>query len=176
MSYKFTKSQYFRPQKIILIEKNMPTFSLIVKENILSIIPLLKILYPEVNEEVLALRLNEMILQGYQCLGIYENNNLIGTSGLWIKTKYYVGKHIEPDNVIVLPEYRNKGIGTSLMNWIYEYGRAQGCVASELNCYVSNDRGIKFWHGQGFNIIGCRFQKLFNGSKSTNRKKVKIMK
>jgi ribosomal protein S18 acetylase RimI-like enzyme len=141
----------------------MYTFSLINKENIHSIIPLLKILDKNTSEAVLSSRLNEMLLQGYECVGIYEKNKLIGTSGIWIKTKYYIGKHIEPDNVIILPEYRNKGIGESLMKWIYDYGQQQGCVGSELNCYVSNDKGIKFWFNQDFKIIGFRFQKLFNG-------------
>jgi len=140
----------------------MFTFSLIKKENIHSIIPLLKILDKNTSEEVLISRLNEMLIQGYQCVGIYEDNKLIGTSGLWILTKYYIGKHIEPDNVIILPEYRNKGIGDLLMKWIYEYGQKQGCVGLELNCYISNNKGIKFWHNQDFKIIGFRFQKLFN--------------
>lgn len=140
----------------------MYTFSLITKENIHSIIPLLKILDKTTSETLLISRLNEMLLQGYECVGIYENDKLIGTSGIWIRTKYYIGKHIEPDNVIILPEYRNQGIGESLMKWIYEYGQKQGCVGSELNCYTSNDKGIKFWLNQDFKIIGFRFQKLFS--------------
>lgn len=140
----------------------MYTFSLITKENIHSIIPLLKILDKNTSETLLISRLNEMLLQGYECVGIYENDKLIGTSGIWIRTKYYIGKHIEPDNVIILPEYRNQGIGEALMKWIYDYGQKQGCVGSELNCYISNDKGIKFWHNQDFKIIGFRFQKLFN--------------
>jgi len=27
----------------------------------------------------------------------------------------YVGKHIEPENIVVLPEYRLKGLGKKLM-------------------------------------------------------------
>ena len=139
----------------------MYTFSIISKENINSIIPLLKILDNNMDENVLIVRLNEMLIQGYQCVGIYDNNKLIGTSGIWIRTKYYIGKHIEPDNVIILPAYRNKGIGELLMKWIYDYGQQQECVGSELNCYISNEKGIKFWLNQDFKIIGFRFQKLF---------------
>ncbi|EQD69526.1 GCN5-related N-acetyltransferase, partial [mine drainage metagenome] len=39
--------------------------------------------------------------QGYQCAGLYDDGRLIGICGLWILTKYYVGKHIEPDNVVI---------------------------------------------------------------------------
>lgn len=137
----------------------MYNYNLIPKENIYSIIPLLSILNPSINQDILKQRLDEMITQGYECVGVYDNENLIGTSGMWILTKYYVGKHIEPDNVVIHPDYRNKGIGVELMNWIYNYGISKGCEASELNCYVGNDKGHKFWFKEGYKIVAFHFQK-----------------
>jgi GNAT superfamily N-acetyltransferase len=137
----------------------MYDFSLIPKDKLYTVIPLLKILNPNIEDETLKSRLDEMLLQGYECVGIFDNNKLIGISGLWIMTKYYVGKHIEPDNVVIDPEYRNKGIGELLMKWIYEYGRSKGCVASELNCYVSNEKGNKFWFNEDYKIIAFHYQK-----------------
>jgi GNAT superfamily N-acetyltransferase len=137
----------------------MYDFSLIPKDKLYTVIPLLKILNPNIEDETLKSRLDEMLLQGYECVGIFDNNKLIGISGLWIITKYYIGKHIEPDNVVIDPEYRNKGIGELLMKWIYEYGRSKGCVASELNCYVSNEKGNKFWFNEDYKIIAFHYQK-----------------
>ena len=137
----------------------MYIFSLIPKDKIYSIIPLLKTLNEDIQDETLQGRLDEMLLQGYECVGVYNGNKLIGISGLWIITKYYVGKHIEPDNVVIDPEYRDKGIGELLMKWIYKYGRSKGCIASELNCYVSNAKGHKFWFNEGYKILGFHFQK-----------------
>ena len=54
----------------------MYTFSLITKENIYSIIPLLQILDKNTSELLLISRLDEMLLQGYECVGIYEKNKL----------------------------------------------------------------------------------------------------
>src|SRR5919202_2478979 len=120
----------------------MYTIQLIPKEEIHCIIPFLQLLHPALEQETLQTRLDEMLTRDYHCVGVYDAENLIGISGLWILTKYYVGRHIEPDNVIILPDYQNKGIGNLMMNWIYEYGKTQGCVASELNCYVSNEKGL----------------------------------
>ena len=139
----------------------MYTFSLIPKEKIYCIIPLLKVLNPTIDDETLKSRLDEMLLQGYECVGVYYAGKLIGISGLWIITKYYIGKHIEPDNVIIDPQYRNKGIGELLMKWIYEYGKSKGCVASELNCYVSNEKGQKFWLKEDYKVVGLHYQKFF---------------
>jgi GNAT superfamily N-acetyltransferase len=88
-------------------------------------------------------------------------DQLIGMSGLWLLNKYYVGKHIEPDNVMVLPEYRGNGIGEQLLEWITAYGKAQGCIASELNCYVNNSEGLKFWLNNGYKVLGFHCQKKF---------------
>jgi len=140
----------------------MLRFELIKKENINSIVPLLKVLAPKMEETLLNERLADMVQNhNYECVGVYMGDQLIGMSGLWILNKYYVGKHIEPDNVVILPEYRGSGIGEQLLEWITEYGRAQGCIASELNCYVNNSEGLKFWLNNGYKVLGFHCQKKF---------------
>ena len=132
---------------------------LIAADQIFSIIPLLHSLNPVISESVLRQRLSEMIGQGYRCAGMYSSDNLIGICGLWIITKYYVGKHIEPDNVVILESYRTKGLGKQLMAWVYDYAKSQGCIASELNCYVTNEKGQAFWEKEGYKKIGYHYQR-----------------
>lgn len=136
-------------------------FELLPREQISDIIPLLQILDDRITGDVLSERLNEMFDKGYICLGVFDEDKLIGISGLWILTKYYVGRHIEPDDVVILPEYRGYGIGEKMMEWIYNFAKEQGCIASELNCYVGNSAGQKFWANEGYRIIGFHYQKKF---------------
>jgi len=137
----------------------MYAFQLIPKENLDCIIPFWQILNDKIEVGTLHERLEEMKQQSYECVGVYDGDKLIGISGLWIMTKYYIGKHIEPDNVLILPAYQGKGIGEKLMEWIFAYGRSKGCVASELNCYVTNSAGQKFWANQGYRIVGFHYQR-----------------
>lgn len=140
----------------------MVRIELIPKENIKSIIPLLKVLAPKMEKALLNERIEEMTQNHqYECVGVYKDEQLIGISGLWILNKYYVGKHIEPDNVVILPEYRGKGIGEQLLQWITDYGQQKGCIASELNCYVNNSEGLKFWLNNGYKVLGFHCQKKF---------------
>jgi GNAT superfamily N-acetyltransferase len=132
---------------------------LITNDQIFSIIPLLQALNPTISEPVLRERLIDMVDQGYQCAGVYSDDKLIGICGLWILTKYYVGKHIEPDNVLILEEFRSKGLGKRLMAWVYDYAKSQGCIASELNCYVTNEKGQLFWENEGYKRIGYHYQR-----------------
>lgn len=105
-----------------------------------------------------------MAAQSYQCAGCYLDGQLIGICGFWMMTKFYVGKHIEPDNVFILPEYRRLGYGRQLLEWVYAYGKEQGCIASELNCYISNETGNAFWEQEGFVKIGYHYQKPLDSS------------
>jgi GNAT superfamily N-acetyltransferase len=100
-----------------------------------------------------------MIETGYECVGVFDEETLVGICGIWTLTKIYVGRHIEPDNVIISPEYRSRQLGQQLMEWVESYARSKGCVASELNCYVSNDAGNKFWQQQGYKVLGLHYQK-----------------
>ncbi|MHB8370851.1 MAG: GNAT family N-acetyltransferase [Leptospirales bacterium] len=138
--------------------KDKMTIRMIPFEDLSSIIPLLQSLNDSIPETLLRERLLEMAGQGYQCAGLYDGDRLIGICGLWILTKYYVGKHIEPDNVVILEEYRSRGLGKRLLAWVYEYARSQGCIASELNCYLSNQRGNAFWEHEGYRKIAWHYQ------------------
>jgi len=140
----------------------MISFKLLTESNKMDIIPFLQMLNQKIAEDILESRLIEMFSQGYKCVGIFDGEKMIGISGLWIMTKYYVGKHVEPDNVIIDPGYRGSGIGEALMQWIYEYAISQNCIASELNCYVSNHGGQKFWINQGYSVIGFHYQKMLS--------------
>ncbi len=130
-------------------------------EDLDVIIPLLTRLNPSIGRPILKRRLDAMRVQGYQCVGLYEDGRLIGISGLWILVKYYVGKHIELDNVYILPEYQGKGVGTLLVESIVGYAKAIGCKASELNCYLGNAPGQKFWERQGYQKVAYHYKKKF---------------
>ena len=136
-------------------------FEVLPKTQVNGIVTVLRVLNEQLSEDVLKERLNEMFDRGFICLGVFDAEKLIGVSGLWILNKIYVGRHIELDDVVILPEYRSKGIGKQMMQWIYQFAKDQGCVASELNCYVTNSAGQKFWANEGYRVIGFHYQKKF---------------
>ncbi|MCM4152499.1 N-acetyltransferase [Arenibacter sp. N53] len=133
----------------------------IPKENINDILPLVQMLNNDkFPVEILKKRLQDMLRDGYQCLGVYDKEELIGICGVWVLNKLYVGKHIEPDNVFVLPEYRSSGVGKLMMEWVFNYAVEIGCDASEVNCYIKNEKGIQFWDNLGYKAIGYHMQKV----------------
>lgn len=134
---------------------------LIPTENILTIIPLLKLLNTATPEEILKKRVLEMSKQHYKCVGMYINEELIGISGLWFLTRHYSGKTIEPDHVVINNANRNKGLGKKLINWIHNYAQSIGYEASELNTYIHNVPSHRFYEKEGYSRLGFHYLKIF---------------
>ncbi len=132
---------------------------IISKEDILSIIPLLKHINNYTEETVLKARVLEMCEQHYKCIGVYMNQELIGIAGLWFLTRHYAGRMIEPDHVIIKETYRNKGIGNKLFDWIHTYAKAHNYEAIELNTFIENMKSHKFYENQGYKKLGLHFVK-----------------
>ncbi|KAF3978564.1 MAG: GNAT family N-acetyltransferase [Methylococcales symbiont of Iophon sp. n. MRB-2018] len=134
-------------------------FKLIDKTGIEVILPFLKKLDSSIPDIVLKTRLSEMVENGYECVGIYKGDELIGICGIWTLVKYYIGKHIEPDNVYIQPKHRNLGIGSQLNTWLKNFALSRGCEAVELNCYIKNEEGMRFWEANEYLPIGMHYQK-----------------
>lgn len=128
-----------------------------------SIIPLvIQLNKGKLPVEVLKTRLQEMLaMGGYQCIGVYDNDKLIGCCGFWILNKLYAGKHVEPDNVFVEENHRSAGVGELMLNWLFNYAKSIDCIGAEVNCYAHNVKGIKFWESQGFEALGYHMIKKF---------------
>lgn len=130
-------------------------------DSIQIIIPLLKTINTNTSDEILHIRLNEMVKQQYKCIGLFHENVLVGIAGLWFLTRHYCGKTIEPDHVVIDEKYRNKGLGRKLFNWIYNYAEQIGYEATELNTYIENVKSHKFYENEGYKKLGYHYLKIF---------------
>lgn len=135
-------------------------FKILEKEKIDLVIPLVQKLNGNKDSDtVLKQRFSEMITQNYECAVIYDDEKLIGVCGLWFCTRHYSGKSVEPDHVYIDDSYRGQGLGKQFFAWIYNYAKAKGFEAMELNTYVTNAASHKFYFNEGFKILGYHFLK-----------------
>lgn len=135
-------------------------FKILEKDKIHAVIPLVQKLNENKDSDaVLKVRFSEMVTQNYECAVIYDDEKLIGVCGLWYCTRHYSGKSVEPDHVFIDDDYRGQGLGKQFFNWIYNYVKAKGFEAMELNTYVTNSASHKFYFNEGFEILGYHFLK-----------------
>ena len=135
-------------------------FSIIPNTSLDIVIPLVYELNEgRISKSDLKLRFDEMSQQNYECAVIFDEDAVIGVSGLWFCTRHYIGKSVELDHVYIKPDYRGKGLGKQFMDWIYNYVKAKGCQSMELNTYVQNYPSHKFYYNEGYEILGYHFLK-----------------
>ena len=135
-------------------------FKIIPSDQIGLIMPLVKKMAKDsVADAVLFQRLQEMSTQNYQCVGVYDHEQLIGVAGMWFCTRHYSGRSVEVDHVCIEEAYRNQGLGSQLMIWIENYVSKKGYETIELNTYVENILSHKFYQKQGYRKLGFHFLK-----------------
>ncbi len=138
-------------------------FKFIPLSDILIITPLVeKLGNNSVEKGLLQKRILEMSQQNYSCIGMYDEEKLIGCCGLWTQTRHYAGKNMEADHVFIEEAYRNKKIGDQLFKFVETYARENNYDWIELNTYVENFPSHKFYYNLGFVARGYHFIKKLN--------------
>ncbi len=59
-------------------------------------------------------------------------------------------------NIAVLPQYRRRGIATSLLQTVADFAKAQGCDRCELEVNTANTPTVKLYEKCGYQIVGTR--------------------
>jgi GNAT superfamily N-acetyltransferase len=145
-------------------EKPMEATDVVMKEmtvrDAAQILPFVQKLNPGKPEMELARCIEEMFrFENYYCLGLFQNEQLLGLMSGWMTVRFYCGRQLEIDNVIVDTEIRSAGLGKQFLNLVEAWAKERHCQTIELNTYVQNSRSHKFYFNAGYKILGYHFQK-----------------
>lgn len=124
-----------------------------------QILPLVAQLNKDVSLDVLKSRLTMMTTKGFQCLGAYKEEKLVGVAGYWLGYRFWGGKYIDIDNFVVDENHRSHGIGNKLMEALEKIAEKENCEISVLDTYTQNHRSHKFYHQKDYQIVGFHFYK-----------------
>jgi len=119
----------------------------------------IKFLYPKMTLERYKSFLEDMIPKNYNQVAVFDGDTCVGLSGFWFATKLWTGKYIEIDNFIVHPDYRKKGIGKLLTQFIDEKAKELNCTCIVLDAFTGNFEAHRFYYNQGYVPRGFHFIK-----------------
>lgn len=119
-------------------------------------------LYPKLTLEKYEVYLSEMIPRNYTQIAVFENEICLGITGCWFSTKLWSGKYLEIDNFIVHSDYRSKGIGKLLTDYVEQKAIDLECTNIVLDAFTSNFSAHRFYYNQGFGPKGFHFVKIIN--------------
>jgi GNAT superfamily N-acetyltransferase len=141
-----------------MAKEQFELIELIKKEEMLHTLPLLNFLYPELTKERYSELLDEILATGlYKQLVVSYKEDLVGVCGFWMCTKVWSGKYLELDNFVVHKEYRSKGVGDLIVNYLREKGIKENCYMLALDSYTDNFSAHKFFMNSGFVPRGFHF-------------------
>lgn len=135
---------------------------LTTKQGMLSNIELMRFLYPTFTVEKYDAYLTEMIPHNYKQIAVFEQDVCVGISGLWSGTKLWSGKYMEIDNFIVHPDYRKKGVGKMMTDYVDDKAKETGCTMIVLDAFTENFTAHRFYYNQGYVPKGFHFLKIIN--------------
>ena len=117
--------------------------------------------YTEVGKKDLEYFLNEQYIYVAE-----ENEKIVGfiTAEIFKKKAWYTVQLGSINNIFVLEEYRNKGIGKALMKTAIDALKEAGITNIQLDTYNRNSNAIKFYEGLGFEK--CNLQMLYQEDKN----------
>ena len=87
----------------------------------------------------------------FHLFGYFVDNNLVG-----LLEFNHMYERIEIVNIFVIDQYRNKGIGTSLMEKLISYGKDNKCYNITLEVNHKNSNAISLYHKFGFVDVAKR--------------------
>ncbi|SEN67450.1 Ribosomal protein S18 acetylase RimI [Flavobacterium sp. CF108] len=128
----------------------------------------IRFLYPNITLEKYQSFLSEMVPHNYIQIGVFENEVCLGITGCWSATKLWTGKYLEIDNFVVNPEYRSKGIGKMLTDYIEQKALDIGCSSIVLDAFSGNFGAHRFYYNQGYGPKGFHFVKVLDENKLTH--------
>lgn len=85
---------------------------------------------------------------GYQLVGL-EDEGLRALAGIRISQWLHTGRYLEVEDLITAESDRSKGYGASLLRWIADYARAEGCAQLRLVSGVQREAAHRFYLREG---------------------------
>lgn len=127
------------------------------KEEMLQYLHVLNDLYPSLTKEEYERDLENMLPHNYGQVAVFDGDLCVGISGFWLGTKLWCGKYLELDNIVVKKEYRSKGVGQIIFDYLSEKAVEKECTMMALDSYTTNYKAHKFFYNNGFAPRGFHF-------------------
>ena len=87
------------------------------------------------------------VLEELPVIVILDNGTVVGYLAYFIKKHR---KKLEVDQLVILEEYRGKGLGKKLMDEATRIAKANECNRIELNCWLFNENALAMYEHIGY--------------------------
>lgn len=122
--------------------------------------PLIHQMYKKMDYKAFEVALDEMILNNnYKMVAGYVDDKIVAVSGYWIARMLYCGRYLQVSNFVVDENFRGRGVGKKILNYLENKARNLGCDKVVLDSYTENKKSHSLYFNEDFYIRGFHFMK-----------------
>src|SRR5829696_3357266 len=115
-----------------------------------EVLPILRELYPSLDEGRYATLLAEMVADGYRQFALRnEAGEIVAVAGVAVHVNLYYGRHLYVYDLVVTEGARSKGYGGSLMDHVEGIARREGCETAALACDLEREGALRLYERRG---------------------------
>jgi GNAT superfamily N-acetyltransferase len=116
-----------------------------------EVLPILRELYPSLDEGRYWVLLAEMIDDGYRQFALRnEAAEIVALAGVAVHVNLYYGCHLYVYDLVVKEDARSQGCGELLMDHVEEIARREGCETAALACDLEREGALRLYEGRGY--------------------------
>lgn len=120
---------------------------------------LIQLLNPGMDDTTFYQRLQRLQHEEYRALGAFDGGRLIGVCGFKLFTRFWCGRQLDLDNFIIEESARGQRIGERMLRWLERFAQNEGCDIIVFDTYVTSTAAQRFYHREGYSILGFHFVK-----------------
>ncbi len=121
--------------------------------------PAVKVLRPHLEEYQFLPMVREMIADGYKLAFIEEGEIAAAIVGFRYLQYLFCGKHIYIDDLSTLSDFRKKGYGGILLDYVFDYARERGYHTVTLDSGYQRTEAHRLYLNKGFTLASHHFAK-----------------
>ena len=116
-----------------------------------EVLPILRQLYPSLDEGRYLALLAEMIDDGYRQFALRnEAGEVVAVAGVAVHVNLYYGRHLYVYDLVVKEDERSKGYGGLLMDHVEGVARREGCETAALACDLEREGALRLYESRGY--------------------------
>jgi GNAT superfamily N-acetyltransferase len=116
-----------------------------------EVLPILRELYPWLDEGRYWSLLAEMIDDGYRQFALRnEAAEIVAVAGVAVHVNLYYGRHLYIYDLVVKVDARSKGYGGLLMDHVEGIARREGCETAALACDLEREGALRLYERRGY--------------------------
>ena len=89
--------------------------------------PVMRELRNQLDEREYLALLDEMAPEGYRLFALRERGAIVALAGIAVLTNLYHGRHVWVYDLVATETARSRGHGRTLLSYVEDFARAQGC-------------------------------------------------